>query len=79
MVNLTKEIMFKLYEIEGTTMIFQHINLLEGRMKEDYVKRNKNITEGKELCQECGGTGNLLFEDYLICENCGGKGFVESN
>jgi len=47
-------------------------------MQGDYRVMNKNIKDGKDLCQHCGGTGNELFSMYRQCPTCYGKGFIET-
>ena len=79
MSKISEVMMFKLQELEGSTKILEnvYINLLEGRMKEDYVKRNYNIKNGKELCDICSGTGTMIFEDSVECTHSGCLGYVE--
>ena len=43
-------------------------------MQNDYRVRNKNIDDGKELCERCGGTGNEFMSMYKKCKDCGGSG-----
>jgi len=40
----------------------------------DVLMRNKNIDEGKELCERCEGTGNEFFSMYHECTHCKGTG-----
>ena len=44
------------------------------QMRVDYERRNENITNDKQLCQRCDGTGNRLYSMYHKCEDCNGTG-----
>lgn len=48
------------------------------RMRSDYHTRNENVEAGRELCSECGGTGNEFYSTYRKCPKCNGDGAVRS-
>ena len=72
--QISRKVSEMLQEIEGSYMKMKHINLLSGRLKEDYIVRNNNIENGDVLCEKCGGTGNAIFLNYLKCPDCSGFG-----
>ncbi len=43
-------------------------------MRGDVRIHNKNILEGKDLCERCEGTGNEFFSMYHKCPDCNGTG-----
>lgn len=51
-------------------MTQEEIDKYPPHMRMDYENRNKNIRDGKELCPDCGGTGNELLSMYRQCPEC---------
>ncbi len=45
-------------------------------MRMDYDTRNQNVTNGKELCERCEGTGNEFMSMYRKCTDCMGTGIA---
>jgi RecJ-like exonuclease len=45
----------------------------------DYITKNKNIKNGKDLCNRCDGTGNEFYSMYKKCSACGGTGIFNEN
>lgn len=43
-------------------------------MMGDEMRRNRNIDDGKRLCNRCDGTGNELFSMFKQCSVCKGTG-----
>lgn len=41
----------------------------------DYLIKERNEEEGRDLCDRCDGTGNELYSMYKKCTDCGGKGY----
>lgn len=41
----------------------------------DYLTKEDNEANGRELCGRCEGTGNELFSMYKKCSECNGKGY----
>jgi len=62
---------------EDGVMSDEEINSLPSYLQNDYRKMNKNIINGKNLCENCGGTGNQLFSMYQTCDDCYGRGFID--
>ena len=61
---LDKKVLFKIYTVPF-------------RVRMDYDRRNRNVVEGRKLCERCEGTGNELFACYRECENCNGIGYIK--
>ena len=51
-----------------------NLNKIPMHMRGDYLKRNENISNNKELCENCDGTGNELYSMYRKCPKCNGTG-----
>lgn len=43
----------------------------------DELRREDNEAAGRELCENCGGTGNEFFLKFKACSECGGTGCAE--
>lgn len=57
-------------------IVIVDIETVPQQMRMDYRIRNKNVTEGKRLCEWCDGTGNELYSMYRKCPKCGGDGIA---
>jgi len=44
-------------------------------MRMDVRRHNSNVKKDKDLCEQCGGTGNEFLYMYHECSKCDGKGY----